>query len=197
MARLIRPLLEPDPDGGQVVVTRFECRTLRNLLAIRLRHFLLGFAVRRQARGFLGIKAHVDWRRCTLLSVSLWEDIESVYTIGNVPAHVRAARLTHRLGVRTTCGIYCFTGTCKRVLFRGDAEIRSPLRPLADSPLRSFNTRKESGNGNVNVNVNVNGTAGGPGLRRAGDQRGRRDDHGHDARVQDGDTGQERLGPVG
>lgn len=122
-------MLETDPAGGQVVVTRFECRSLLGLAAVLVLHVRLKFDVRRQATGFVGIRVLTDWRDRTVLSISLWQDLGSVYSMGNVPRHVSAARVPGRLGIRTTCGIFCFVGDWRRVMFRGRAENHSPLRP--------------------------------------------------------------------
>lgn len=130
MARL-SPLLELSVDGGQVVVTRFECPTLAALIAVRLIHARLKPAVRRGATGFIGVTTIIDWKRRTMLSISLWQDLDSIYSMGNVPVHVAAARVPSRLGVATTCGIFCLAGDWRRVMFRGEAQARSPLRPLS------------------------------------------------------------------
>lgn len=124
------PLLEPDVTGGQVIVTRFECGTLRNLLWIIVMHIRLKLDVRRQSSGLVGVKALIDWRRRTFLSISLWRDLDSVYSMGNVPRHVSAARVPSVLGVRTTCGVFCFVGDWRRVMFRSPSLPCSPLHPI-------------------------------------------------------------------
>lgn len=121
------PLLEPDVAGGQVVVTRFECGTLLKLASIMLFHVRLKLDVRRQARGFVGVKMLIDWRRRTLLSISLWKDLDSVYSMGSVPRHVAAARIPMGLGIETTCGVFCFVGDWRRVMFQSPVQPRSPL----------------------------------------------------------------------
>ena len=133
MAR-VAPLLGLHPEGGQVVVTRFECGSLSALLAVRITHARLKRHVRRGARGFLGVTSVTDWRRRTLLSVSLWQDLDSIYSMGNVPQHVAAARLPRQLGVSTTSGIFCLAGDWRRVMFRSDVVTRSPLHPLDHEP---------------------------------------------------------------
>jgi len=144
MARLA-PLAQPGPDGGQVVVTRFECRTLSRLLAVRLVHARLKRDVRRAAPGFLAVTAVTDWGRRTMLSISLWHSLDSIYAMGEVPAHVSASRLPARLGVRTTCGIFGLAGDWRRIMFGSAAATRSPLHPLdgdlpppAPHPLSAF-----------------------------------------------------------
>lgn len=131
MAR-IEPLLELHPEGGQVVITRFECRTVPRLLAVRLVHSRLKRDVRRAAPGFIAVKTVIDWSQRTMLSISLWENLDSIYAMGEVPSHVSASRLPAQLGVRTTCGIFCMAGDWRRVMFRGAAVARSPLHPLND-----------------------------------------------------------------
>jgi hypothetical protein len=137
MAR-VAPLLGLHPEGGQVVVTRFECGSLSALLAVRITHARLKRHVRRGAQGFLGVTAITDWRRRTMLSISLWRDLDSIYSMGNVPQHVAAARLPHRLGVSTASGIFCLAGDWRRVMFRSDVTTRSPLHRLDSEPPASF-----------------------------------------------------------
>jgi hypothetical protein len=127
------PLLEPDLTGGQVMVTRFECGTLWNLLWILAMHMRLKIDVRRQSRGFVGVKGLIDWRRRTFLSISLWRDLDSVYSMGNVRRHVSAARVPPVMGVETTCGVFCFVGDWRRVMFRSPSLPCSPLHPIKRS----------------------------------------------------------------
>lgn len=129
MAR-IEPLLELQPEGGQVVVTRFECRTIPRLLVVRLTHTRLKRDVRRAAAGFIAVRTVIDWRRRTLLSISLWQSLDSIYAMGDVPRHVSAARLPAQLGVQTTCGIFGLVGDWRRVMFGATVATRSPLHPL-------------------------------------------------------------------
>lgn len=125
------PLLETDPAGGQVVVTRFECGSLLKLLAVRVLHVRLKLDVRRHARGFVGVKVLADWRRRTLLSISLWQDLDSLYSMGDVPRHVAAVRVAGTLTRGTACGVFCFVGDWRQVMFRGPANAkRSPLYPI-------------------------------------------------------------------
>jgi hypothetical protein len=130
MAR-IEPVLELHPAGGQVVVTRFECGSMSRLVAIRLLHARLKRHVRRGATGFIAVRTVTDWRRRTMLSISLWESLDSIYSMGEVRRHVAASRVPGRLGVATTCGIYYLVGDWRRVMFGGAADTRSPLYPLA------------------------------------------------------------------
>jgi hypothetical protein len=139
MAR-VSPVLVTEPDGGQVVVTRFECATLRGLLTVRLLHLRLRRDVRRNAPGFVGVKTLIDWPSRTLLSISLWKDLDSVYEMGMVPRHVSAVRLPGRLGARTTCGVFCFVGDWRRVMFASSVQSRSPLYPLPPEPTAAHQT---------------------------------------------------------
>lgn len=129
MAR-IAPSPELCPAGGQVVVTRFECGSVSRLLIIRLLHASLKRDVRRTAPGFIAVRTVIDWRRRTMLSISLWENLDSIYAMGNVARHVSAARVPSAMGVATSCGIYSLTGDWRRVMFGSAAETRSPLYPL-------------------------------------------------------------------
>jgi len=47
----------------------------------------------------------------TVLSITLWDSIDSVYGMGGVDRHIMAARLPARLGISTRCGVFCYTGT--------------------------------------------------------------------------------------
>lgn len=111
------------------MVTRFECETLGRLIVMLVVHARVKRDVRRQGGGLIGSRTLVDWRRRVLLSISLWPSIESVYSMGNVRRHVIAARLPGRLGVRTACGVFCYAGDWRRVMFRAPAESRSPIVP--------------------------------------------------------------------
>jgi hypothetical protein len=128
-------LFDLDPTGGQVVVTRFECGGLVNLLTLLVLHVRIKRAVRRQTDALIGSRVMVDWRRRVMFSVSMWPDIESVYAMGEVTRHVLAARLPRRLGVRTACGVFCYAGDWRRVMFRGGSTALSPFAPVpADRP---------------------------------------------------------------
>ena len=125
------PVIEPDLDKEQVVVTRFECPSFWAVLAVRLMHIQVKRAVRRQASGFVGIRLIIDWRRRTVLSISLWQDLASVYTMGQVARHIQATRIPPALDITTTCGVFCYAGEWMRVMFGGDRVTRSPLHPPA------------------------------------------------------------------
>ena len=140
----IEPFLQLYPDGGQVVVTRFECGSVARLLAIRLLHARLKRDVQRTAKGFIAVRTVIDWRRRAMLSISLWESLDSIYTMGDVREHVSAVRLPSRLGVATACGIYCLVGDWRRVMFRGATVTRSPLYPLDHSLPSTHVFRKDT-----------------------------------------------------
>jgi hypothetical protein len=129
MAR-IAPLLDTDPARGTVVVTRFECRSLLSMVAMRILHVRLKLDVRRRASGFIGIKVLANWRQRTLLSISLWRDLDSVYSMGDVPRHISAVRAARALTTGTACGVFCFVGDWRQVMFRTSTSTESPLQPL-------------------------------------------------------------------
>jgi len=138
----VEPLLELQPEGGQVVVTRFECQSRLQLVYMVLLHVRMKREVRRHARGLVASRALIDWQRRTLISISLWEDLDSVYSMGNVQAHIAASRVPRRMGIRTACGVFCFAGDWRRVMFRTENVARSPLRPLQDNvDVATANTR--------------------------------------------------------
>jgi hypothetical protein len=138
----VEPLFDIDPAGGQVVVTRFECPNLFSLVVLALLHRRVRRDVRRRATGFIGVKMLVDWRRRLLLSVSIWEDLESVYSMGRVAHHVTATRLPGRLGVRTASGIFCYVGDWRRVMFRSSVFAASPLKPVVIARTSSDRTKE-------------------------------------------------------
>jgi hypothetical protein len=120
----------PEPGGGHVVVTRFECPNLAVLLYLLLLHARVRRDASRQASGLIASRAAVLWRRRTLFSITLWRNLDSIYTIGSVPRHTAATRLPRRFGVSTSSGVFTFTGDARRVLFGSPVESRSPLLPL-------------------------------------------------------------------
>jgi hypothetical protein len=90
-------------------------------------HWRLKRAVQNQATGYLGVARIVRLRERTLLNVSLWEDLESLRSMGRVPRHVDATRVPRRLGVSTSGGVYPFAGDWRRVLFALPGRGRPPL----------------------------------------------------------------------
>ncbi|MET7467695.1 hypothetical protein [Micromonospora sp. NPDC005211] len=120
------PTLEPDTTQGQVVITRFHCGDLVRVLVVLLLHLRVKRDVRRHAEGFLGIRLLVRWRERTVWSISLWRDLDSVYSMGGVSRHVAASRVPAKLGVTTSCDIFCHVGEWTRVMFGGG---RCPPRP--------------------------------------------------------------------
>lgn len=120
------PARAQDP-RGQVVITRFECRTLANLVTVLLLHIRIKRAVRRVAAGFLGATPVVLWRSRTVLSVTLWTDLESIYAMGGVDRHITAARAPSKLGIATSSGIYPFGGDWKNLLFGAAVAEFDPL----------------------------------------------------------------------
>jgi hypothetical protein len=127
----VNPAFDLDPTGGQVMVTRFECPSLLVMSLVVLLHGRVKRQVARRAEGYLGAVMLRDWRSRTVLSVSLWRDIDSVYAMGEVPRHVHAARLPPRLGIRTRAGVFCYAGDWRRVMFGAGQPNPSPLTPPA------------------------------------------------------------------
>jgi hypothetical protein len=115
---------------GQVVITRFECRSLYALLLIRALHRPVKKDVRRHARGYLGGTTLIQWRQRTLLSFSLWDAMENIYDMGQVSRHVSAARIPHRLHAVTSCGIYTYRGDWRNVMFATPTpSAKEPIHP--------------------------------------------------------------------
>jgi hypothetical protein len=120
----------PVPAGGQVIVTRFECPSLRVLVYLLALHVRVKRDVRRHAPGLIASRVVVRWRQRTMLSISLWPDLDSVYDMGSVPRHVMGSRIPGQLGVVTSSGVFTFAGDWRRVMFGSPAAPRSPLLPL-------------------------------------------------------------------
>lgn len=109
--------------GGQIVVTRFECPAWWQLLLVLALHVRLGPTVRRRTTGLLGIRMFIRWRARVVYNVSLWQDFASIYSMGNVPLHVAATRLTGRFGIGTQCGVYQFAGDWRPMMFGGVGDL--------------------------------------------------------------------------
>jgi len=122
----------PDPDKGQVMITRFECPHWRAMLTILFLHRRIKRQVAQRATGYLGATTLRSWRTRTVLSVSLWRDLDSVYSMGEVPRHIHAARLPHRLGINTRAGVFCYAGDWRQVMFGADEPKPSPLEEQPD-----------------------------------------------------------------
>jgi hypothetical protein len=80
-----------------------------------------------RAQGYLGAATVRDWRHRVLLSISLWENLDSVYSMGSVPRHVEAARLPSRIGVTTKAGAFSYAGDWRRLMYDVPAPDNSPL----------------------------------------------------------------------
>ena len=130
----MNPVFDLDPTGGQVMITRFECPNLPVMMLVMLLHGRIKRQVARRAEGFIGAMMLREWRARTVLSVSLWRDIDSVYAMGEVPRHVHASRLPARLGIRTRAGVFCYAGDWRRVMFGAGQPNPSPLKPPAGGP---------------------------------------------------------------
>jgi hypothetical protein len=139
------PLLELKPEGGQVVVTRFDCRRLWPLLIILALHHRVKQDVQRDASGFLGVTTCIDWRGRSLLSISLWKSATDLYSMGKVTRHIFAARLPQRLKVTTTSGVYCYAGDWRRVMFHSDYQSRSPLQAMTSPSVSETSAAPQNG----------------------------------------------------
>jgi hypothetical protein len=103
------------------------------MLIILVLHRRIKRQVAQLAEGYLGAVVLRDWRARTVLSMSLWRDIESVYSMGSVPRHIYASRVPHRLGIVTRAGVFCYAGDWRQVMFGAGQANPSPLEfPLGD-----------------------------------------------------------------
>lgn len=128
----MEPLMDPDPKGGQVVITRFECKNVISIVRLLVLHKRIKRQVRRAANGFVGAAMLISWRRRTVLSVSVWERLEDIYSMGNVSRHIQAAKNKPKLGIATTAGIFSYVGDWRYVMFHGNAPNNTPLLPIID-----------------------------------------------------------------
>jgi len=117
---------------GHIAVTRFECRTLLNVVVVLLVHKRIKREVRRVAEGFVGAAPVVLWKDRTILSVTLWRTLESMYAMGEVQSHILASRLPHKLGIRTASGLFPFAGDWKNLLFQATVVDIDPLQRSRD-----------------------------------------------------------------
>jgi hypothetical protein len=141
------PRIQPkaqDP-RGQVVITRFECRSRYSLMVIYALHLRVKREVRRRVPGYLGGAIQIIWRKRTLVSISLWDELGSIYDMGQVQHHILASRVPHRMGAKTACGIYSYNGDWRQVMFGTESQRPEPLYPIQDSAehtARSRNARR-------------------------------------------------------
>lgn len=113
--------------GGVVVITRFKCRSRRQMLVIVRLHRRLKKKVSAASDGFIGVRLYPQWNERVLLSVSLWRDLTSLYDMGSVPEHVAATRIPGRLGINTSCGVFEYSGDWRVILFGEGWSTTSPL----------------------------------------------------------------------
>jgi hypothetical protein len=133
----LNPTFDIDPTRGQVMITRFECPNVWTMVIIAVLHTWIKRQVAQLAEGYLGATMLRDWRTRTVLSVSLWRDLDSVYSMGSVPRHIQASRLPHRLGVTTRAGAFCYAGDWRQVMFGAGQPKASPLEfPTGNQPER-------------------------------------------------------------
>ena len=118
------------------MITRFECPNVLTMIVIVVLHQRIKRQVARLATGYLGALMLRDWRSRTVLSISLWRDIHSVYTMGDVPLHIEASRVPARLRIRTRAGVFCYAGDWRRVLFGAGVAKPSPLCTPSSAPER-------------------------------------------------------------
>jgi hypothetical protein len=116
--------------GGEVVITRFDCRTILNVAVLVLVHVAVKQNAKRRCDGLLASTAIVSWKDRRILSISLWRQRSDIFTMGRVQRHIFAARVPHHLGVETSCGVYSYAGDWRRVMFGWDVEHAAPLEAI-------------------------------------------------------------------
>ena len=123
-----------DDAGGVVVVTRFDCPDLPAFVVVRAAHLLYGRQVRAALGEHLLLSAtRTDRRRRRVYSVTAFRSLADVYRMGQVGPHIRAAHLVARLGVRTSGGVFPWSGDWRTVLFAGPGG-PSPLVEAGEEP---------------------------------------------------------------
>lgn len=98
------------------MITRFDCPSLITMLIVTRLHGRIRRRVRAQIPGFRGVALIKEWSERRLLSVSLWDESSSVRQMGEVRQHVLAARLTQRLGIATSGGVFAYAGDWRAVI---------------------------------------------------------------------------------
>jgi len=63
-----------------------------------------------------------------MYSISIWQNLQDIYQMGEVQRHVLAARVPVRLGVRTQSGVFTYVGDWRRVLF--DSKYHGGASPI-------------------------------------------------------------------
>ena len=102
-----------------VVVTEFECDSLRACLGVWWRFVRGTRAITRVASGMTFSTTTVSWRYRRVVSVSGWEATESVYSLGWSRRHTAAVRWAiRRDGIRTRSVLFESAGDWRHVLLR-------------------------------------------------------------------------------
>ncbi|MFJ6854158.1 hypothetical protein ACIQM3_27180 [Streptomyces sp. NPDC091271] len=130
----MNPYTKARDPRGHIALTRFECRSALNMAVVLFLHARIKREVRRIAPEFVGAAPVVLWRHRTILSVTLWRTLESMYAMGEAQSHILAARVPHKLGIRTTSGLFPYGGDWKNLLFEATVTDVDPLHERADDP---------------------------------------------------------------
>jgi len=110
-----------------VVVTEFECDSLRACLGVWLRFVRGTRSIARAASGLTFSGTTVSWRDRRVVSVSGWEATESVYSLGWSRRHVEAVRWAVRhSGIRTRSVLFESAGDWRQVLLRDRHRRKTP-----------------------------------------------------------------------
>jgi hypothetical protein len=102
---------------ASIVVTRFACRTRRQLVSLVIAHSVMKRRVRQQIPQLVGASVVINWKLRYMYSVSIWPDRHTIERMGSVPAHVQAAHTIERFGIETRCGVFQYMGDWREVLF--------------------------------------------------------------------------------
>lgn len=112
------------------MITRFEFTRLPDMLLFISLHRRVNKSAERMCDGLLGVSTLKYWQTLTVLSISVWRNLDSVYQMGDVPLHITASRWPAQRGTVTRCGVYPYSGDWKWVMFKAGTKGKSPTEDL-------------------------------------------------------------------
>ncbi len=121
-------------DNGQLhapiaVCVRFQCDKRRHLLHLRLRAWRIEREVKRTRAAYVTGKTRLRWRERELISLSIWSDQASMFSMGGCARHIDAAHYALNHGVRFQSDIMDTVGSWSQVMrraFEAKAALHAP-----------------------------------------------------------------------
>lgn len=123
-----------EPPKHVIVDTMFSCATRSQLCVILALHIKLRREIRKDVDGLRFSTTTVLWRRLEVHNISLWDRLESVYSMGASGAHVRYTQIPSRLGVATACHVFSDVGPWQDVMFPHSSVPVEPAGEQDDLP---------------------------------------------------------------